>query len=131
MTDREGRTPLHYAALEDRADDVRELLDAGAEVNAQDRGGYTPLHFAAQQGSISAATLLVAAGAQVEIADGFGNTALHKAAFQFQGGDPALIRLLLDAGADPDIRNNTGKSPREVALLFDRPGVRAAFSEGS
>lgn len=124
-----GRTPLHYAALEDRVEEVRGLLATGADPDAQDRQGFTPLHFAAQQGAVSSAQLLAAAGAQVNIPDVFGNTPLHKAAFQFQGGDPALIRLLIAAGADPDLRNKTGRSPRDVALLFDRPGVRTAFAD--
>ena len=129
MIDREGRTPLHYAALEDRADDVRTLLADGADANAQDRAGYTPLHFACQQGALSAADALLAAGARVDLVDKFGNSALWRAAFGYQGGEPTLIRHLLEAGADPDARNNAGRSSREMALTLDRPGIRTVFGE--
>jgi ankyrin repeat protein len=47
--------------------------------------------------------------------------------FAFQGGEPELIRLLLDAGADPDCKNNTDRSPLDMALTFDRPGIRSVF----
>jgi ankyrin repeat protein len=129
MTDREGRTALHYAALEDRADDVRQLLAAGADPNAVDRRGQTPLHFAAQQAAIASAQVLLQGGARVDLSDADGNTALWRAAFGFQGGDPALIRLLLEAGADPQAKNKAGRSPHDVALTFDRPGIRTVFPE--
>lgn len=43
LPDREGRTPLHFAAQEQRADMVRLLLKAGAIVDAEDKHGNTPL----------------------------------------------------------------------------------------
>lgn len=129
MSDRENRTPLHYAALEDRVDDVIQLLAEGADLNAQDRSGYTPLHFACQQGSLAAATALLEAGARVDLLDKFGNSALWRAAFGYQGGEPTLIRRLLEAGADPDAKNHAGRSPREMALIFDRPGIRTVFTD--
>jgi len=59
--------------------------------------------------------------------DAYANTPLRKAVFAFQVGEPELIRLLLDAGADPDCKNNTDRSPRDMALTFDRPGIRSVF----
>jgi ankyrin repeat protein len=72
--DKEGRTPLHYAALANDADVVSRLLAGGADPNAADRLGFTPLHFAAQEGAITPAQLLLAAGAQVDAANSYGNT---------------------------------------------------------
>jgi hypothetical protein len=40
--DRGARTPPHYAALEDRSDDVRRIIPNGAEVDAFDAAGLTP-----------------------------------------------------------------------------------------
>ena len=45
--------------------------------------------------------------------DNDGNTALHLAA---ENNHPAVIRLLLDAGADSSIRNVAGGAPIHVAV---------------
>lgn len=128
VVDPAGRTPLHYAALEDDVAEARRLLDDGEAPDAQDRQGFAPLHFACQQGNLAVARLLLGAGALVDVRDGYGNTPLWRAVFAFQGGDPELIRLLLDAGADPDARNNSDRSPRDIAMTFKRPGIETIFT---
>lgn len=127
MSDPQGRTALHQAAVAGQADEVARLIAAGEDVGAVDMALMTPLHLACQQGGLDVARALVAAGAPVDAQDGYGNTPLWRAVFAFQGGDPALIRLLLDAGADPDRKNNSDRSPRDMALTFDRPGIRSVF----
>jgi uncharacterized protein len=67
MTDRAGRTELHYAALEGNVQRITELLDQGADVNATDTAGWTPLHFAAQDYRFHAVATLIAAGAEIDI----------------------------------------------------------------
>jgi ankyrin repeat protein len=72
--DRGGRTPLHYAALENDLRKIGALLDGGADPNAADRQGFTPLHFAAQQRSVEAARILLDQGAAVDPINDYGNT---------------------------------------------------------
>ncbi|MGQ0545504.1 MAG: ankyrin repeat domain-containing protein [Betaproteobacteria bacterium] len=55
----------------------------------------------------------------------FGNTLLHVAA---ANGDLREVRRLLAAGADPQIRNREGRTPREVASLLRKPKVAALLS---
>lgn len=63
------------------------------------------------------ASVLIAKGALVDLKDGHGNTPLSKAVFNSRGrGD--LIKLLLDAGADPDSENTYGMSPRGLAEMI-------------
>jgi len=42
----DGKLPLHVAAVKGHGDIVRELLDAGADVNAGDSDGDVAIHYA-------------------------------------------------------------------------------------
>ena len=55
----DGRTPLHLAAMNIRADTVIALVELGADVNAMDNDGRTPLHLAASNGRPETARPLV------------------------------------------------------------------------
>ncbi|MEU6110697.1 ankyrin repeat domain-containing protein [Streptomyces albidoflavus] len=111
--DRLGRTAV-CAAVEGDAESLRVLLAGGADPEAADAAGWTPLHFAAQAQAPSAVEVLLAAGASVGAVDGQGNTPLWRAVFCSQG-EGAVIRLLLEAGADLDQVNAHGVSPRALA----------------
>jgi ankyrin repeat protein len=54
--------PLHAAAAGGHAEVCRELLGAGADVNATQHGGFTPLHEAASAGSVELVELFLSAG---------------------------------------------------------------------
>ena len=61
---------------------------------------------------------LIGLGAEVTIIDKFGNTPLHKASDCVLGSylcKAGVIQTLLDAGADPNLKNNGGKSPWDLA----------------
>lgn len=66
-------TPLHTA--EDPVQ-VRVLLEAGADPNAQDRLGRTPLHMAIMFASVETVELLLDAGADPDLVDHHGQDAL-------------------------------------------------------
>lgn len=55
--------PLHSAAAGQSLDVSRQLVAAGADVNARQQGGFTPLHAAAQHGQLELVRLLLDAGA--------------------------------------------------------------------
>ena len=72
------------------------------------------MHFAAQQSQTEAARALLQAGADVDPRDKHGNTPLGRAIFNSRG-DVGTVAVLLNAGADPDVVNGSGVSPRALA----------------
>jgi ankyrin repeat protein len=128
VLDREGRSPLHYAALANRRAEAEERLAAGDDPNLGDRRGFTPLHLAAQEGSLETARLLLDHGAEVDLVDAHGNTPLSVAVYYSRGrGD--LIALLREQGADPLRANNYGKTPVGTARLIANYNVAQFFAD--
>jgi uncharacterized protein len=121
--DRARRQELHYRALEGDVAGIQERLAAGDDIAHADAQGFTALHFAAQQSQVDAVAALLAAGAPVDALDRFGNTPLWRAVFNDRGRS-GVVGLLLGAGADPDIANASGVSPRALA---ERMGASAAL----
>lgn len=82
LTDQDGRTPLHEAAIRGHKDIIKVLLK-NAEicyVRATDDGGRTALHWAAESGHEAVVKLLVATGkADADLKDQWGDMALHRA----------------------------------------------------
>lgn len=132
--DREGRIPLHYAALEDTLDTVRELIESGQDINARDNHGYTPLHFAAQSGRPDIVEYLIDHGSDINADDEKGMPPLYIAITAKTGDPAAVIRLLRQRGADPQRQSIQGyfglSSPLDVVRdIGNKPHITAAFAD--
>ena len=107
-----GNTALIYAAHINHQSAVRRLLALGADVSLRatnTQTGHTALTEACHQGYIKIVKILLDhPGINVNQKVGFGYTALMRAAC-----DAAIVRLLLAAGANPDLTNEYG----ETALM--------------
>jgi len=57
---------LHGAAIQNRVDIARALIDRGAEVDARSKFGRAPLHAAALNNSLDVARLLIDRGANTD-----------------------------------------------------------------
>lgn len=67
---------LMYLANEGDSDGIKELLDAGSNVNFTDIDGRTSLHVAACQGRTDVVDLLLRRGAHVDPQDRWGSTVI-------------------------------------------------------
>jgi ankyrin repeat protein len=98
-----GVTPLHVAIENAAVSIVPVLLAKGANVNTARANGETPLMTAARTGQSEIVKLLLAHHADMNAREKkFGQTALMWAA-----GNPAVVRLLVGAGADLRLTSNS------------------------
>lgn len=107
-------SPLMLAALKGHTDLVRKLIARGADVN---KPGWTPLHYAATGGHLAVMELLLEEHAFIDAESPNKTTPLMMAAHY---GTLASVKLLLEAGADPSVRNELGLSAVDFAQRAGR-----------
>lgn len=126
VTDAEGNTALHYAALRNDVEVAAMLVDAAAPVNASNRAGYTPLALACRAGHEAMAGWLLQHGAQADVAAGV--PALVAAADAAEDA-PAIVELLCGHRARVDAVDVLGRSALMHAALAGHAGaVRALLA---
>lgn len=111
----DGETALHLAASHWDGDDyeffekkqfeIKMLIDAGAEINAQDSHGNTPLYRAHPDKTVKE---LLDAGADATLHNRCGQTVLHEAA---EDNDVDVLEELISRGIDVDIRTTDPVDP--------------------
>ncbi|XP_068212796.1 ankyrin repeat and SOCS box protein 13-like isoform X1 [Palaemon carinicauda] len=107
-------TPLHEAALRGNTEIVSLLIAAGAYLDPNDTHYGTPLHAACSMGSpsLSCIKCLLKSGVKVNAIKNH-KTPLHYIAMNSKSIDAA--RVLLQYGADPYLRTNSGLTARQIA----------------
>ncbi|XP_033982529.1 dynein heavy chain 12, axonemal [Trematomus bernacchii] len=102
-----SRTALHESAFLGLENFVHLLLESGADPNARDIKKKTPLALAAQNGHLNVVEALLQKGANVCCESESGPVLFDAAA----SGNPDIISLLLDHGADPNQPLSSGHLP--------------------
>ena len=106
----QGETPLMLAALNNKLPLAKLLILRGADVN---QAGWTPLHYAATRGHIEMMRLMIDNSAYLDAESPNGTTPLMMAAHY---GTPMAVKLLLEEGADPRIKNKLGLSAWDFSV---------------
>jgi len=101
-----GDTPLHLAGAAYATNIARELISLNADVRARNKRGAEPLHYAA---------------------DGIPGSSSWQPEAQ-----EAMVQLLIEAGADPNVTDDSGVAPLHRAVRTRAaPAVRALLSNGA
>jgi ankyrin repeat protein len=140
---RTGTTAAIWAAVAGRADAIRVLAEAGADLDVQSkitsyphtqngvllsgleegysyvgqtvlpRGGWSAAMFAAREGAADAVRALADSGANLNLTDPEGTTALIIAVIN---GHYDVVEALVEKGADPNIADIKGMTPLYAAV---------------
>ncbi len=110
---------LMLASLKGMLALCERLIAKGADVN---KPGWAPLHYAATHGHVAVMTLLLDHHAYIDAGSPNGSTPLMMASLY---GTPAAVKLLLEAGANPLLKNEQGLS----AIDFANRGQRTESAE--
>ena len=100
LSNKNGETPLMIASIQGNLPLVKRLVEKNHA--AIDHIAWTPLHYASARGQVSVAVFLLSEGAIVDSRSLNDTTPLMMAV---QSGNEQMVKLLLDKGADIQLRN--------------------------
>ena len=119
-------SPVADAAQRGDVEEVRALLQRGADANGAQPDGLTALHWAAMNNDLDVIGLVLYAGASVRPLTRLGGyTPLHLAA---RNGNAEAVRRLLEAGANPNRFTTTGVTATHFAAQANSASAITALA---
>lgn len=115
---------LMLAALKGYLPLVKKLVERDADVN---KTGWTPLHYAASAGQVGVIEYLLDNSAYIDAESPNGTTPLMMAAMY---GSPQAVKVLIQAGADLNIKNQLGLSALDFAVRGNRQNAKELIETG-
>ena len=121
---------LYQAAGNGKHSEVARLLKSGVDANSRTKSGSYALNAAAVENEIDVIQILIAHEADPNVQNRQGDTPLI-CATKYAGGKPETVELLVKAGTDLGIRDNSGKTAldyakakgqQEAILILERAG---------
>jgi uncharacterized protein len=120
--DSAGNPALMLATRARSADAVRALIEAEADIDAQDPERFNPFLYAGAEGLLDILTLANEAGADPAVTNRYGGVALIPAC---ERGHVAIVRYLLhESDVDVDHVNDLGWTALLEAILLSDGGPR-------
>ena len=113
LTNSKSRSALWLAAERGDARTVTNLLRYQAKPEIKDKYGWNALRAAVYSCSYDTVEVILRSGCDVKSVCASGISALHSAAFYDSKGE--IAKLLLDYGADPNLKDKKNKIPVQVA----------------
>ncbi|MDR3458658.1 MAG: ankyrin repeat domain-containing protein [Verrucomicrobiae bacterium] len=114
-----GESALEIAAILGKTGIARQLIDAGADVNAvgpERVGSFTPLHRAAGAGAAAIVTLLLEHGANPNVPAALSQSRATPLMTAVLSDKPEVVAILLKHKAAPNVVDSAGNTPLVYAL---------------
>ncbi|MCS2964229.1 ankyrin repeat domain-containing protein [Bacteroides thetaiotaomicron] len=131
--DKYGSNLLHYyimnydSIIHPAGVIISEFIKKGLDINDKRKDGRTALYLSVQCQLQDIFEILLNSNADLDIQNVNGNTPLWEAVMRYRG-DGFFIEQLLKNGANPDIKNNYGVSPKSLARTIANYDVRRFFN---
>jgi ankyrin repeat protein len=121
--DSAGRTPLRLAVDNSAWNLAKILADAGSDPFSVAGDSRTPAEAALNRGDEGVRALFSGRGIRAQ--DSSGNTVLHYAA---KKGNPEIIALLLELGANKNVKNIAAESAADIAVRWNQRETAALLN---
>lgn len=114
-------TPLIWASFNGNLAMVKNLAEAGANVNVVNADGFTPLHAAVESEKPEVVRYLLQRGAKINTATvQDGTTPLHTACYK---GNKEIVQILIVAGANIEAKTVHGATPLVTAAFYGKKDI--------